>query len=140
MKVKMPDGSVIDTENEDQILEALRAAVAARNEVVELKELVQKVLAAAERPITVSIPDPDHSDIVAAILNLGSQLPKAGMLPAVNVAAPDNSGLEAALQDLRTRLDAGFGRVVEAQLADTMLVQDPITGDMTRSRKVSRGM
>jgi hypothetical protein len=127
-------------DDEDQVLEALRASVQKDIELAELKELVQKVLAAAERPITVSIPDPDHSGIVAAILNLGSQLPKEGMVPAINVAAPDNSGFEAAIRNLQVRLDEGFSRVVQAQLADTMLVQDPITGDMTRSRKVSRGM
>jgi len=51
----------------------------------------------------------------------------------------DNSDVVAAVERMHADVMTGLSKVVRAQLADTILKRDPVSGDPERSIKVVRG-
>ena len=58
-----------------------------------------------------------------------------GAAPIINTQTVDVTPLIVELRQMRADLNSGIGRMVDAQLADTVLVRDEF-GDQTRSKKV----
>lgn len=67
---------------------------------------------------------------------IAAQVKPAGKQTAV--APVDMSPVVGELRAMRADLNEGLNKMVNAQLADTILVRDEITGEQTRSRKVAR--
>ena len=92
-----------------------------------------------------SMSEDDVGKIVRMVLNAESRADEAleavravqTRLDAVLAAPKGETGVVAALTAMRADLDAGFKRVVDAQLADRVLVRDE-AGEPTASRAKTR--
>lgn len=114
MIFEFPDGREFDT---DKIEDMERLALACRK---------------AERDVPVLREQLEASRVLSqAILD---KLPK----PAADGPRDSNADVVAAVQALQDSIEAGFRKMVSAQLADTVIRHDPVTGDPERSVKIPR--